>query len=273
MRHTVWHMAPRVLDLCHLQLTSETVRRLITHATPALRHLCVDATRVDDILGILIDATSPLEQLCLYGVPPSLHLSAVLSRLPLVKRLVGPATNEFLDNRHSYASASAAVAGGRMTSRLSHLALLVPHEYPASVATERVEWRELGAAVPELVDFGLVDTRLGTSAVCQLLAVCPRLVRLRCGEIFRDRDVEEALASTTAATTRTGSRVAVPVPPGARSLLHRHDRPLEQVGYVDSVSALRALEPDFAALDRLDCDFCNSTGATVCATPLPDRLG
>jgi hypothetical protein len=129
------------------------VRRLVTNAAPTLQHFCVDATRVTDIVGILADQAPQLRELCLYGTSYAVQLIEVLARLPHLERLVAPSTNEFLASRRPR------VYDPGQSSCLTRLALIPPRRYaPRYLATYRVDWSEIGAAVPLLTEFVLADT-------------------------------------------------------------------------------------------------------------------
>ena len=279
-RHAVWRMAPRVLDLCHLQLPTDTVRRLVANAAPALEHFCVDATRVADIVGILAAESPQLRELCLYGAPAALHIFSVLAHLPRIERLVAPGTNEFLgvagwgahashtstakvdDNNHGDDVASgardnddggaAAVTTDR-ASRLVSLALLMPHRYPTHLSTHRVDWAKIGVAVPRLVEFALVDTLLGTDALRSLLSACPHLTILRCGGIFTSSPTDEATLREAAVPTDRGT--AEMAATAATEVCAATRWRITRLEHVEHVSVLTALDPHPDALEHLWCDF------------------
>ena len=272
VRHAVWHMAPRVLDLCHLQLPTDTVRRLVASTAPTLQHFCVDATRVTDIVDLLAAPEAPrLRELCLYGVPNALRLAEVLERLPHLERLVAPSTNAFLGALDVYVARSDSVR----PSRLVRLALIAPRYYLSRrLATARIDWAGIAAAVPLLREFVFTNARLESHVVHQLLAACPNLDEIRCGGIFATRDPEYTDVPTPATTMPTTSlwSTAFPPPtllsssssssssssvPASTSLPVPSSAPRHIVclGDLESIATLTAIDPDPDALEQLGCDF------------------
>jgi Leucine-rich repeat (LRR) protein len=172
LAHSLWRLAPRILDLHHVRLQSSVLETMV-RCMPSLQTLCLNARDIPQ-LTILQDLPN-LQRLYLYSIHDDTKFDDLIL-LTLIERLAFPMTRRLLAHLASPQDVKSVPLPARLVhSQLTHL-ILWRDPFDADHMMRPVNWTRLLASVPHLRS---LTTKLLLPSVSAVLTLVPDLHTLR----------------------------------------------------------------------------------------------